>query len=413
MRKVTQYLLWLYVFTVSWDTVALAYVGSVSRLTGLAVIASALLTIAIEGRLRKPDASIGLAVAFGAWSALSLLWTVSYNDTWPRAMTYVQLVASLCVIREFVRKREQLLPLMLAFCLGAFVPIEDLFSNFMSNKAAFDTRFTGSNLNADMLGLTLVIGLPMAWHLIMQRRRFARFVGLVYFVVAPMAVLLTATRGAFLAGIVAFAIVPLTLRRQSAGTYVVGALVVIGGIAAAAWFVPEANWDRVFSTHTEIAEGTMSRRTDIWKAGLDIVPDHALLGVGAGAYGAAVDVYMPGKHIYPHNLVVGLLVEEGIVGLSIFLALLGVFAWIIVRTPPADRTLWSVLMLTWLVGAMSVNWEYVKITWVLFGMVAAQHVQRSSRARSSARHRTGVHVAPGSLEDRAQLPAPAHMSAGR
>src|SRR4029450_3037804 len=106
--------------------------------------------------------------------------------------------------------------------------------------------------------LSLVIGLPMAWHLIMQRRRFVSAVGLVYFVVAPVSVLLTATRGAFLAGIVALAIVPVTLRRRSIGVYAVSALVVIGGAAALAiWFVPESNWDRVFTIHTEIAEGTM------------------------------------------------------------------------------------------------------------------------------------------------------------
>ena len=53
--------------------------------------------------------------------------------------------------------------------------------------------------------------------------------------------------------------------------------------------------------------------------------------------------------------------------------------------PPAERKLWAVVMLSWLVGVMSLNWENVKATWFLFGMLAAQNGAQRSKADSRNR----------------------------
>ncbi len=130
MRKLTRYLLWAFVFTVPWDNFPLPVVGSVSRVFGLAVIGAAILTTAMEGRFRKPDAILGFAIAFSVWGTLSLLWTISYENTIVVATTLAQLVASVWVIREFVRTREEMQPLLVAICFGLFVPLVDLLNNF-------------------------------------------------------------------------------------------------------------------------------------------------------------------------------------------------------------------------------------------------------------------------------------------
>src|SRR6476661_956396 len=102
----------------------------------MGVVALAALTMVMEGRFRKPDAVVGFAIAFGVWSALSLLWTVSYEYTMTSVIRYAQLVASLCVIREFVRTREQVQTLLTSFLLGSFVPLFDLLKNFRSGSEA-------------------------------------------------------------------------------------------------------------------------------------------------------------------------------------------------------------------------------------------------------------------------------------
>jgi O-antigen ligase len=379
MRRVTLCLLWFYVFTISWDTVEFPLVGSVSRLAGLAVFVAALATTTADGGFRKPGAVVGFAVAFAIWCAMSLAWTISYDDTYTRAGTYLQLLVSVWVFREFIRTRENVQTMLAAFCIGSFVPLIDILNNFRTGAelgSKGSSRYTGSDVNADIIGLSLAIGLPMAWYLMMHcRGRIIRLAALIYFVLAPLALLLTGTRGAFLAALVAVAAIPLTMPRQSSLRFkvLVGLLLTVAGMAVAL-LVPQATWDRIFTIHTEISEGKdMNGRTQIWNAGLQVFPEHPVLGVGAGAYGAAAAPYWRSpKRIFPHNLPLGLLVENGIIGLGLYTAMLGACAWTIARLSSGFRALWGVLMLTWLVGALSSNWEYSKISWMLFGLVAAQ-----------------------------------------
>jgi O-antigen ligase len=376
MAKVTRYLLFLYVFTVSWDTVPLPVIGSVSRAAGLVAIAAALFTAVGNGRVRKPGAVLVCAIAFSGWSVLSLLWTISYQATVIRATTYVQLAASVWLMREFVRTREHVITLIAAFCLGLFVPLTDLLSNFLTGAAIGKgvTRFSGSELNADVLGLWVVIGMPMAWHMILHHRGIVRKLSVVYFAVAPLALLLTATRGAFLAGIVALTIVPITLSRQTLRTYVLAGALMTVGITAATLFVPTANWERILSIPAEItAGGTMTGRTNLWKGGLERFPERPITGYGAGAYGAVIGPSIRYSNAMAHNVAIGLLVEEGIVGLAMFAAVLGACAWTVLLSPQPYKALWGVLLLTWCVSSMSINLEQMKLTWVLFGFIAAQN----------------------------------------
>jgi O-antigen ligase len=374
MRDGTRYLLWAYMFSVPWDVVALPVVGTLSRAFGLAVVGAGLLTIAIEGRFRKPDAVLGFAIAFSVWGALSLLWTISYDDTVVYATTFAQLAASAWVIREFVRTREQMQPLLTALCCGLFVPLTDLLNNFrlgirIGGTSTYDSRYTGVGINADGVGFLLVLGLPIAWQLFMHRRGIVRGVALIYLASAPVGLLLTATRGAFLAGVVALTIVPLTLPRQSVRSYALAGVLLILGALSVTLIVPRSSWERILTTSTEITQGgSMNGRREIWSAGLQAFPQHPVVGAGAGAFRAASKTKFPTAH----NVVIGLLVEEGIVGLALFAGFFGACAWTIGRFPSADRALWGVLILTWLVNGMSGNPEGMKITWVLFGLVSAQ-----------------------------------------
>ncbi|MEP7308726.1 MAG: O-antigen ligase family protein [Acidobacteriota bacterium] len=374
MRRLTRYLLWAFVFTVPWDNFPLPIVGSVSRVFGLALVGVALLTIVMQGRFRRPDGVLVLSIAFSVWGTLSLLWTISYETTVVAAITLAQFVASVWVIREFVRTREEIQPLLGATCLGLFVPLVSIFNNFRLGISInrYESRFTGSGFNADQAGLYLVLGLPIAWHLIMHRRGILRVAGVIYFVAAPVGLMLTATRGAVVAGVVACSIIPLTLPRQSLRTYaLVGAMLILGAVSATA-IVPRANLQRILGITDEVmGGGNMSGRTDIWSAGSQAFVQRPLIGAGLGASGAAIEPFLR-KRLPAHNLTLGLLVEVGIVGLGLFAGLITACAWTIYRSPPPHRALWGVILLTWLVAGLSGSPEAVKFTWVLFGLVAAQ-----------------------------------------
>jgi len=418
MRSLTGRLLWLFVFTVPWDVVAFEGVGALSRVVGLAVLGTALLTTAIEGKFRKPTAIFAIASAYIAFTALSLLWTISYPDTVQIVLTGVQILGSMWVVAEFTRTREQQQSLLVAFCLGELIPLAGIFNSLRTGtRLRFSERYTAIGLNADDIGLTLAIGIPIAWHLLMTYsgplRRMVRAVGLIYLVLAPVAILLTGTRGAAIAAVLAFSIVPLTLPPRSIRSVVLTAVGMMAIAATATVVVPQRMWDRILTIRQELLEGgSMTGRANIWQTGVDLIPEHPFVGVGASAFGAAVEPILR-KRQAPHNLVLGLLVELGIVGCSIYAALLGACAMAIRRMPPQERKLWAVLMLCWLVGVMSLNWEYRKVTWLLFGLVAAQSAIDTARRRLSASLAPvgGAAIEPRSLHP-VYLPS-AHQRAAR
>jgi O-antigen ligase len=238
--------------------------------------------------------------------------------------------------------------------------------------------------------LYLVLGLPIAWHLIMNRRDLVRVAGVIYVVMAPVGLMLTATRGAVVAGIAACSIIPLTLPRQSLRTYALVGVMLILGTVSATMVVPRANLERILGITNEVTGGgSMSGRTDIWSAGLQAFPQRPLLGAGLGASGEAIQPYLH-KKLPAHNMALGMVIEVGIVGLGIFAALLGACAWTIFRSPAPHRALWGVILLTWLVAGLSGSPEAVKFTWVLFGLIAAQSglartVSNVSRVKNTSR----------------------------
>jgi O-antigen ligase len=118
-----------------------------------------------------------------------------------------------------------------------------------------------------------------------------------------------------------------------------------------------------------------------------VFPEHPLLGAGAGTYGVLLQD--AGYHANPaHNLFIGLLVEQGIIGLSAFVALLVAAASTIRRMPPFERKTWGVLMLSFALTLLSQSLERWKVTWLLLAMLAARNeigVARSYPSRVPVR----------------------------
>src|SRR5262245_7103046 len=130
MRNVVRVLLFIFVFTLPWDTIVLPGVGTLSRVAGMLVLGAAAFTTVVEGRFRKPRAVFWLATAFVISAAVSMFWSIAFESTFARALTYTQLLGSVWVVQEFARTPEQRESLLVAFCLGAFVPIVNVLNNF-------------------------------------------------------------------------------------------------------------------------------------------------------------------------------------------------------------------------------------------------------------------------------------------
>jgi O-antigen ligase len=127
------------------------------------------------------------------------------------------------------------------------------------------------------------------------------------------------------------------------------------------------------TTQTELTQGDLNDRTEIWRAGMEVLPQYMVIGAGGGTYSRVVRAELSGDHS-AHNAYVSVVVELGLVGLVLFLALLAVSFQHARLAPPAERKLLIILWLALLVGLMPRAWEAKKATWLVFGLINASAV---------------------------------------
>jgi O-antigen ligase len=396
--------LWLTVFSVPWeDITALPGLDAASgtrasRVLGLAAFGLTLLAVAAAGRLRVPGRFHVLAMLLLLWAAASLLWSIDPTSTVGRVGTYGQLVVLGGMIWQLATTERRQLSLYQAYVLGAYVSAISTMLSYLGGDVT-TLRYAAGGFNPNDLGLTLVLAIPMAWHLSLVRRGGALvWLNRLYLPVGTAAVLLTASRSAFISGLIALAIVPWSLPRLRPGARI-GAVLLAGvTVLVASTFVPETAWERLGSTRSELATGTLTHRRDIWRAGMLVVREHPLTGVGAGTFPVAAARYLDRPRA-SHNTYVSLLVELGLVGLGLFVSLLVASLVPIRLMPPPQRRFWLVLACTLVVGLVPRNWDYRKATWFVVASLASEGAllacsRRALAGRRSPRGRATSAVPP-------------------
>jgi O-antigen ligase len=375
--------LWLLVFTIPWeDAVTIAGFGTSARLVGVLAMGLGLFAIIERASLRRPTAAHLMMFLFVILSAVSYLWSLYPEGTLEQDITYIQLLTMVWLIWELCPRNHQQRRLMQAYVLGTCVSGLDTLYDFLSHQESAYQRYAGARLDANDLGLMMALSVPLSYYLSVTSRGRVVWLYRAQLVLAITTVLLTASRGAMLATVVAFVIVPLTHARLTMKQRVAIILTVLLLVIGSLQFIPASSWDRLSTVPHELERGTLTGRTIIWKAGWELFSAHPFVGIGANAFRVMVSRVLaepihrgiPGMPPAPpaHNTFLSVLVEEGVIGLALFCGLLGVLALSLRTMPGLQRQLWIVCLATWAVGVSSLTWEMRKPTWFLFGLLIAQ-----------------------------------------
>ena len=356
----------------------------------------ALLGMGVTGKWRHLSRAHYLMATLVALSTASLMWTADADETLERAGTYLQLLVVVWLIWEIATTEKRIVGLLRAYLFGILLTSLLTIYNFATGitTAELDatrgveqweqTRFSIVGINENDLGLMLAMSIPMTIYLIVRvRNLWARLFLWAQLGVCVTAILLTGSRGAFLSTFVASLMLPLAMRRMPRSQQIMAgvacAVVILGAIA----FIPADTWHRLFQTGTQISEGTLTHRTLIWSAGLGVLRDHPFLGVGSGAY-AASTMSVVGVPWVAHNTFLSVLVELGVFGALLLIALLVTLFLTTRRMPYLEKSLWLTILLTWSLGVMALTWEYRKPTWIMFGLLVAHAYVRRGRNRKPA-----------------------------
>jgi O-antigen ligase len=397
--------LWLLAFAIPWeDAVTISNLGTSARLIGMLTGLFGVLAIIERGRVRRPAPGHIVMALFVMLAAVSYLWSLYPEGTLTQAFTYLQLFMLVWLIWELSPRAREQTRLMQAYVFGTFVSGIDTVYLFLSHQESVYRRYAGARLDANDLGLMMALSIPVSYYLLIQSKGRIAWAYRLQLLLAGTTVLLTASRGATLASLVALAIVPLTHTRLTARQRIAVLLTVSLLVCATFLFVPESSWERLSTTPNELAKGTLTGRRLIWAAGWEIFRDHPLLGIGANAFRPLVSrelaepIRLDERDPAPpaHNTFLSVLVEQGVIGFALFSALLAVLALSLRTLPPFPQRLWIVCLGVWVVGVSSLTWEMRKPTWFFFGLLMAQ-------CGSIARKRQTQRYAPALAETQLSL----------
>lgn len=371
MRNVAFGIIWFFVFVIPWENFyVLPAFGTMGRVAGLAAFVVTLTAIVIWRENLRIRWMHWVFLLFVLWCAASFFWSIDPETSYGRIKTYLQLFLMVFVVFQWAEEERKMFALLEAFVLGCWVAILSTLKNFYFGGLEDWQRIAASGFNPNDMAIIIALGIPMAWYLGLKLTARRGWLYRLYPFVAPVAVALTASRGGLIIMLIAMLFVVCTFQKVSTRGKVLFVAAWLSVLVVGYQLVPAESLQRWATIGTEITQGSLNSRLYIWEAGLKVFSNNPILGVGAGAFRTGV-IRQLGRAIAPHNVYLSILVEQGLIGLGIFLTMLGMFLWKILQMRGLERLLLIFLLGMWMVGALSLNWEWRKQTWILFTLILA------------------------------------------
>lgn len=373
MNKWTYRILMGLVFTIPLESmIAFPGLGTFTRLVGGLVVFSAAIAIALGKKTFKFNSIQGYAFLYLLWSLITFYWSVDVEKSYKSIITLARLIVFLFIVCQFAQKEHEQKGLMKAYAYGAIISSLSIISAFLNNQEYDFFRYSAYGFDPNDLGLTLALAIPLAWYVsFTEPSRIMSWVYRLFVPVLVFGITLTASRGAFVALVVALCFVVWTIFRLSLRYKFLLLTFVLFTSIVVVKFSPVYSWERILSISSELHTGSISGRFSIWREGLKVFFNNPIFGVGVGGFKSGVESTL-GRQAAPHNLFLGVLVGQGIVGFTIFCAMLSAIVVRIRYLPSLSRQLWIIMLATWCAGVMSLSWEFRKPTWFLIGLAAVQ-----------------------------------------
>ena len=194
-----------------------------------------------------------------------------------------------------------------------------------------------------------------------------RLLALGYFPLGLGAVLLTASRGGFIAVIVALCGCCFLLIREQRRV-VLGGLFALPMVGVVLWFVaPHETLERISTIAEQLRSGNLNERLNIWAAGWRAFVQAPFVGHGAGCFVSAAGLAPMDT---AHNTALSILVEGGICA---FILSFGILVWSVYaawQTHGPLRIAMMTLLLVWIISSLVGTVGESRTTWLLLAMIS-------------------------------------------
>jgi O-antigen ligase len=396
MRRVALIFVVLYAFAVPWEyslDMGPPF-GNIARMLGLSLLVVSCLAVARSGFARSPGPLQWTVVVLFLWLSCTFLWSIDPNETLTRLRGYLQEMVTVWIVWEFVDSRADLRWLIRALVAGSWV-LAFLTLLTLANRTAGTAdvvRFVAEGQDPNDVAHILDLALPLAALLACQEETWrARLLGLSYLPVGFFAVLLTGSRGGFLAELIALAGSGFLLFRRVPGKVHPKWLVLPALLAVLTLLLPGLTSQRLATIPEQLLRGDLNQRLNIWDVGWRAFARAPFFGSGAGTFVSAAGTASADT---AHNTALSIGVEGGVCAVILASAVIAGSALAVARLRGVTRVAFATVLLVWMVTSLVATLEQTRTTWLLFAMIAA-----AGRLTSSFRPST---VDPGPRTVRAR-----------
>ncbi|HZO60964.1 MAG TPA: O-antigen ligase family protein [Solirubrobacterales bacterium] len=327
-------------------------------------------------------------IAFLSWATISSYWAEAPGRAYDTSWRYLQNMILFLIVYTAIRHRNHVKWLLWSWVGGATFATVPAIMNPPQAEADLTTRISGTIGDPNELAALLVAGTAFAIALSVTSKDnpLARLAAMGAAGLFLFGIFYTVSRGGLVALAVAIVAACLMSGRYRVQATLVGVVTALFVVLYFASFANVDQRDRV----TTIEGG--SGRSDIWKVGWRMVEDKPVIGVGSGNFNVSSIHYLlvsPGAierdefivdtPKVAHNSYLQVLAELGMVGLALFLWIIGFAIWCALRAArwfgrAGDNQMEIVAraMVVALVGILAADFfiteQYGKQLWLLLGL---------------------------------------------
>lgn len=371
MRKIAIVLLLGTVFLMPIEeVVSIGGAVSIVRVVGVLAILAALM--ANRMRLPNPPGIVLVCFPFVVWAGASMAWSWNLVDTAVLTGTYVALIAWVWLLVGFFPSEREWDLVQTTYLLGCYIGLVVMLVTFAIRSRLDEevaTRVSAAGMNENELALALGLGVVVAYHLMAISPGvgpFRRALAGIYLLVAPIGILLTASRTLALGLVLAVPAMVFTSRGANAKARSALIALILVSVVLAPFIVPEDLIQRSLGQNIETKRDTsIENRQSMWEIGLRNWAEVPAYGIGSAAYKTMT------KSLVAHNSYISVLVELGIVGAVLFVLIFYSLIKLILATRPPYRATSIACLLFLMLSMLTLTIEATKRTWMVFAIVAA------------------------------------------
>jgi len=379
---------------------------TVSKLAGALILGGWLLSVAVSRRISQTlNAQVLALGAFVGVAALSIMQAHDNQVAVRQTLTYLQLLVVMLMVGSVVRTPEAVQRVLRTLVFAMTLAATHGFLQYALGHANNTAGFIG---NRNLMATYLAFAIPCAYILYLgSRSGLVRLGLLISLTIQFVALALTFSRTGMITLAVVIPVLGFHLARQHGFRILIATSLLI----VISFGLPEAFYKRLGTIASSVRrqEETFGQRMQLTSAGMRMIAEHPVLGVGAGNYPIVLPYYGRSGYLLSgqwasHNTYVGVAAENGIPSLLLLLLVVGAAFKSLQAAIRAGRVtdpktaLLAVAvhasLVAFMVSALSGNFEKNKYLFVFLGLALSLDGIRQRQAAATAAAERRLPAAP-------------------